>query len=61
MSVSNRSLHFFPKAAVLSFRGFVKRVVSCELYAVLLCVIDICLIKQSDKVDFCGNNVKCDM
>lgn len=46
---------------MLSFRSFVKCVVSCELYAVLLCVIDICPIKQSDKVDLCGNNVKCDM
>lgn len=46
---------------MLSFRGFVKRVMSCELCAVLFCVIDICLIKQSDKVDFRGNNVKRDM
>lgn len=61
MSVSNRSFWFFPEAAVLSFRGFVKCVVSRELYAVLLCVIDICLIKQSDKVDFRGNYVKRDM
>lgn len=34
---------------------------SRELYAVLLCVIDICPIKQSDKVDLRGNNVKRDM
>lgn len=50
----------FSKSSSAEFRGFVKRVVSRELCAVLLCVIDICLIKQSDKVEFRGNNVKRD-